>query len=236
MSSSSSPPAKLIGFFGSPYAHRAEAALCLKGVPYELLLEDLLNTKSELLLQHNPVHKKVPVLLHGDRAVCESLVVAEYVDEAFDGPHLLPTDPYDRAMARFWADFIENKLTKPFFMAHWVEGEARERFEKEGLELLSLLEAQLEGKKFFGGDRPGYLDIAASMLSPWRSVVEEVTGVTVVREDEHPALCQWARDYSSNEALKPCIPDREKLLAYFTKNKEMYRAGVKAMLQQQQQQ
>ncbi|CAL4959451.1 unnamed protein product [Urochloa decumbens] len=235
MSSSSSPPVKLIGFFGSPYAHRAEAALCLKGVPYELLLEDLLNTKSDLLLQHNPIHKKVPVLLHGDRAVCESLVVAEYVDEAFDGPPLLPTDPYGRAMARFWADFIENKLTKPFFMAHWVEGEARERFEKEGLELLSLLEAQLEGNKFFAGDRPGYLDIAASMLGPWRSVVEEVTGVAVAREDEHPALCQWARDYSSDEALKPCIPDRDRLLAYFTKNKEMYRAGVKAMLQQQQQ-
>jgi len=116
-------------------------------------------------------------------------------------------------------------------MAHWVEGEARERFETEGLELLALLEAQLKGNKFFGGDRPGYLDIAASMLGPWRSVVEEVTGVTVVKEDEHPAFCQWARDYSSNEALKPCIPDRDRLLAYFTK-KEMYRAGVRAMLQQ----
>ncbi|RLM60636.1 putative glutathione S-transferase [Panicum miliaceum] len=117
-------------------------------------------------------------------------------------------------------------------MAHWVEGEAREGFEKEGLELLALLEAQLKGNKFFGGDRPGYLDIAASLLGPWRSVVEEVTGVTVAKEEEHPALCQWARDYSSNEALRPCIPDRDRLLAYFTKNKEMYRAGVRAMLQQ----
>jgi len=229
----SSPPVKLIGFFGSPYAFRAQAALCLKGVPYELLLEDLFGIKSDLLLKLNPVHKKVPVLLHGGRAISESLVIAEYIDEAFDGPPLLPTDPYGRAMTRFWADFIENKLTKPFFMAHWVEGEARERFEKEGLELLSLLEAQLKGNKFFGGDRPGYLDIAASALGPWSSVIQEVMGVTVVKEDEHPAIVQWAKDYSSHQALKPCIPDRDKLLAYFTENLERNKTAVNTMLQQQ---
>ncbi|XP_066313277.1 probable glutathione S-transferase isoform X2 [Miscanthus floridulus] len=210
MSSPPPPPVKLIGFFGSPYAFRAEAALCLKGVAYELILEDLFGTKSDLLLHHNPVHKKVPVFVHGDdRAISESLVIAEYVDEAFDGPPLLPADPYDRATARFWADFIENKLTKPFFMAIWVEdGEARLRFEKEAKELVALLEAQLEGKKFFGGDRPGYLDVAASALALWRSVIEELNGVTLLSEDEHPNLCRWSRDYCACEALKPCMPDR----------------------------
>lgn len=72
---------QLLGTWYSPYAMRAKIALGLKGLSYEYIEQDLFG-KSELLLKSNPVHKKVPVLIHAGRPVCESRVVLEYVDEA----------------------------------------------------------------------------------------------------------------------------------------------------------
>jgi glutathione S-transferase len=102
---------KVLGTWRSPYALRVRLALNFKGLDYEYLEEDLDN-KSELLVRSNPVNKKLPVLIHNGIPICESLVILEYIDETFGatGPSLLPADPYERAVARFWATYIDSKV------------------------------------------------------------------------------------------------------------------------------
>lgn len=101
---------KLLGRCASPYVNRVQIALNVKSINYEYLEENL-GSKSLLLLKTNPIHKKVPVLIHNDKSISESLVIIQYIDEVWtNGPCILPSDPYDRAEARFWAAYIDHKV------------------------------------------------------------------------------------------------------------------------------
>ncbi|XP_037409806.1 glutathione S-transferase U17-like isoform X1 [Triticum dicoccoides] len=101
---------RVLGRWPSPFVIRVLIALGLKGVDHELVEEEAGN-KSELLLASNPVHKKIPVLLHHGRPVSESLIIVQYVDEAWasQAPALIPSDPYARAAERFWAQYVDDK-------------------------------------------------------------------------------------------------------------------------------
>lgn len=101
----------LLDLWVSPYTARVKIALAEKGIEYESKEEDLRN-KSSLLLETNPAYKKVPVLIHKGKPISESLIIVQYIDEFWNHKSpLLPSDPYERAHARFWADFVDQKVS-----------------------------------------------------------------------------------------------------------------------------
>ena len=103
----------LLDLWASMLGMRVRVALAEKGLKYEYREQDLRN-KSPLLLEMNPVHKKIPVLIHNGKPICESLIIVQYIDEVwYNKSPLLPSDPYQRAQARFWADYTDKVCLCP---------------------------------------------------------------------------------------------------------------------------
>jgi len=210
---------KLLGMWASPFVLRVKLALSLKGLSYEYVEEDLVN-KSELLLSSNPVHKAVPVLIHGGKPVCESSVILQYIDEAFAGagPSLLPADPYDRAVARFWAAYIDDKMLASRKASRGKTEEERAEVMKQSLVMMETLEGALrdcgKGKPFFGGDSAGYVDVVLGGLLGWVRAHVELQGVNSLDPDRTLLLAAWAERFWSLEAVEPVMPDVSKLVEF----------------------
>ncbi len=95
-------------------------ALAEKGVAYESRYTDLLNFD-----QHKPEYLRInpdgtiPTLVHDDRVLTESTPMMEYVDEAFPGPPLRPSDPKARWRMRWWMRFFDAYFGPSLSMIGW---------------------------------------------------------------------------------------------------------------------
>lgn len=108
----------VLGFWTSPYVMRVKIALLEKGIDFQYKEEEDIfedENKSHLLLNSNPIHKKVPVLIHNGKPICESLIILHYIDEVWKQERpLLSRDPHHRAKTRFWIDFFDKKVRSLF--------------------------------------------------------------------------------------------------------------------------
>ncbi|WP_237216182.1 glutathione S-transferase family protein [Falsiroseomonas oryziterrae] len=92
-------PARLL----SPYCWRVRFALAAKGLEAETIVWRM--TERDRIAAHGA--QKVPVLLHGERAVAESFGIAEYLEDTFPDRPSLFGGAGGRALARFvngWAE------------------------------------------------------------------------------------------------------------------------------------
>eukprot|EP01101_Sappina_pedata_P001465 TRINITY_DN11549_c0_g1_i1.p1 TRINITY_DN11549_c0_g1~~TRINITY_DN11549_c0_g1_i1.p1 ORF type:complete len:246 (-),score=111.25 TRINITY_DN11549_c0_g1_i1:84-821(-) len=102
-----------------PYAHRAWWSILEKNITdMDYIHIDLRENKPEWYqAQVNP-SGTVPFIYHKGRSVAESLIVAEYIDEAFKtGNSLMPSEPIERADVRFIIAYYSDKIAPVFFRA-----------------------------------------------------------------------------------------------------------------------
>ncbi|HEX7842064.1 MAG TPA: glutathione transferase [Kofleriaceae bacterium] len=99
----------------SPWVFHAMVALEEKLLPYKLEVLSLpLSASARDELQQRALLAKVPVLVHGDTWISESLAISEYLAETFpapDHPRLFPANLAQRARARQIMSFLRTSLS-----------------------------------------------------------------------------------------------------------------------------
>ena len=99
---------KIIGSYVSPYVRKVLVCMELKGLNYEVdpITPFFGNDEFRRL---SPLCR-IPVLIDGDLVLTDSTVIAEYLDEQFPEPPLMPCDPKERARARWLEEFADSRL------------------------------------------------------------------------------------------------------------------------------
>ncbi|MDP1616874.1 glutathione S-transferase family protein [Phenylobacterium sp.] len=87
---------------GSAYLWTAMLAADEKGIDYEL---NPLVLGSEAHLQLHPFGK-MPVMQHGEVILYETLAITHYIDRAFEGPPLQPSDALGQAEVLRWISLV----------------------------------------------------------------------------------------------------------------------------------
>jgi glutathione S-transferase len=102
---------ELYHHFLSTCSQKVRLVLAEKGVEFESHPIDLMAGQ-----QHDPDYVKlnpnhvVPTLVHDGRVYIESSLINEYVEDAFEGPTCLASDPGARHAARLWVKRIDEKV------------------------------------------------------------------------------------------------------------------------------
>ena len=166
---------KLYSYWRSSAAYRARIALNLKGLAHELIPVNLAHNGGQ---QHAPdfheinPQELIPVLVHGERQIRQSMAIIEYLEETFDGKRLLPVTARERARVRGLAQVVACDIhpLNNSRVLQYLEREfntplvERERWVRHWIELgFKALEEMLDRNpstgEFCEGDAPSIADI-----------------------------------------------------------------------------
>ncbi|KAF3620421.1 putative glutathione S-transferase [Capsicum annuum] len=87
-------------------------------------------------------------------------------------------------------------------------GGEQEKIKQEAYEMLKIVDNELKGKKFFGGNKIGFVDVAANYIPFWVEIIEAATGNVLITREKFPNLCAWIDEYLSYSEVKENLPDR----------------------------
>jgi glutathione S-transferase len=156
----------------------------------------------------------VPALVHDNFQVYETGAITRYVDEAFPGPSLQPTDPHHRARANQFLSIIDSYVYWPLVrqvFSHRVFrpllGRPSDVTEvQKGLEaapaVLAALERLVADTEYLCGAEPSLADIHLAPMIGYFSMAEE--GAVLLKMQRK--LSHWWSTMSARTAYRATTP------------------------------
>ena len=128
-------------------------------------------------------------------------MICEFLEDAYPSysPKLLPEDPYDKAFARLWIDFVGKSFLPPFFRL--LQSQEKEKQDEARADLYKAL-AQISAKRkgpYFFGEEFSLVDI---VIAPWAVrdyILAENRGYK--REDVGNGWAEWSGALESRPSL-----------------------------------
>jgi len=168
-------PPRLWSWQLSPFAGKARIAFAEKGVEVKLLEIDPRNRPARLR-ELNPTGR-VPTLELDGYGIRESTVICDWLEETQPEPALWPADPDARAAGRGLLRFVDDELTRPFFLSMRKEAfgvdptdhpdvveQLRQQLSRRWSTIEQLL-GQSQGPWLLEGQEPTMADLAAIPLA-----------------------------------------------------------------------
>lgn len=95
------------------------------------------------------------------------------------------------------------------------QGKEQEEALVTAMENLRFLEQELKGKKFFGGEKIGFVDLTLGWLANLISIFEEILGLKIVDEEKLPLLYAWMGEFAEAPIIRDNWPPRDKMIVKF---------------------
>ena len=199
----------------STFVRSVRLTLEEKGVPHVLAPVGLIKGehKEAAHLARNP-WGKMPAFEHAGETFYESSAIMHFIDEAFDGPPLMPSTPGERARVNQVMGIVESygypaSITNIFIPRVLVPSlggqtdEAQVAAAKPQAELfLKEIDRLLGSASFFGGDSVSLADLHVLPVLTYLSATPEGEALLAAR----PNLTAWMQRMNARASVQAVMP------------------------------